>query len=95
MARKRISIPNKVLKEIVKRDGGANCYYCGKHGYMKIDRGSKGKGEWMMIEHEIDHIIPLSSEGTNDIDNLVIACKQCNSKKSNKMGWKYGSKEND
>jgi 5-methylcytosine-specific restriction endonuclease McrA len=84
-----------VLKEIVKRDGGADCYYCGKPGHMRIDTGSKGKGQWMMIEHEIDHIIPLSKEGTNDADNLVIACKACNRKKSNNEGWNRGSQKND
>ena len=31
-----------------------------------------------------DHIIPLSSNGTNYIDNVVPACKLCNSKKSYK-----------
>jgi len=29
----------------------------------------------------IDHIKPLSRDGTNDLENLQILCKQCNSKK--------------
>ena len=31
----------------------------------------------------IDHIMPLSRGGTNDIKNLQLACKRCNSMKSN------------
>ena len=31
----------------------------------------------------IDHITPLSRGGTNDIKNLQLACKRCNSMKSN------------
>jgi 5-methylcytosine-specific restriction endonuclease McrA len=38
----------------------------------------------------IDHIIPLSKNGTNFEDNLVPCCRYCNSSKSNKLisEWK-------
>lgn len=32
----------------------------------------------------IDHVIPLSKGGTNNIDNLIPVCVNCNSKKGNK-----------
>jgi 5-methylcytosine-specific restriction endonuclease McrA len=35
-------------------------------------------------ELTIDHMIPLSRGGTNTIDNIVPACKPCNSRKKNK-----------
>ena len=33
----------------------------------------------------LDHIIPKSDGGSNDIDNRALLCQPCNSKKSNKM----------
>jgi hypothetical protein len=32
-----------------------------------------------------DHVVPLSRGGTNDEDNLVCACKPCNSSKNNRL----------
>lgn len=35
----------------------------------------------------IDHVIPRSKGGTDDPDNLVPACRDCNSRKSNHLDW--------
>jgi hypothetical protein len=31
--------------------------------------------------HQVDHVMPLAKGGTNDIDNLAVACKVCNASK--------------
>ena len=33
----------------------------------------------------IDHIIPVSKNGTNDVDNLCLCCRRCNCSKGNKL----------
>jgi 5-methylcytosine-specific restriction endonuclease McrA len=36
-------------------------------------------------DHHVDHFIPLSKGGRHEIDNLVIACRLCNLRKSARM----------
>lgn len=58
----------------------SKCYYCIK----KIAWG----------KHHIDHVIPLSRGGSNDISNLVIACQKCNLTKHNRLPheWPQGGR---
>ena len=51
------------------------CYYCGE------------KVAW--DECHIDHVIPISRGGSNDISNLVITCSVCNLEKHNKFPWEF------
>jgi 5-methylcytosine-specific restriction endonuclease McrA len=46
------------------------CSYCGKTIKDK--------------EHTIDHIIPVSRNGLNSWENLMLVCQSCNTKKGNK-----------
>ncbi|HKE66408.1 MAG TPA: HNH endonuclease [Micromonosporaceae bacterium] len=39
---------------------------------------------------ERDHVVPLSKGGTDTIDNIVPACRSCNSMKSDRINWKGG-----
>lgn len=55
------------------------CYYC----HTKVKWG----------EHSVDHTYPLSRASgdapINSIDYLVITCRTCNNKKSNKYPWEW------
>ena len=66
---KRKSITKKVRFEVFKRDS-FTCQYCGKSAPDTV--------------LEVDHIIPVSKGGDNDISNLITSCFECNRGKSNK-----------
>lgn len=66
---KRKPITKAVRFEVFKRDK-FTCQYCGESAPNVI--------------LEIDHIVPVSKGGTNDIMNLVTSCRDCNRGKTNK-----------
>lgn len=66
MAKKNKGVSNKTRFNVFKRDGFV-CQYCGQTPPTVI--------------LQVDHIIPVSKDGTNDLDNLVTSCFQCNSGK--------------
>ena len=41
--------------------------------------------QWQYVRFTIDHVIPLSEGGSNDLDNLALACFHCNRRKGNKL----------
>lgn len=57
------------IQEQYERQKGA-CYYC------KVKVGKK---------YHIDHVVPISRGGSNDISNLVISCPTCNLRKNDKL----------
>jgi len=59
----RDPISPKLRWEVLKRDKYV-CQYCGACGPN--------------VELEVDHVIPVSRGGTDDIDNLKTACFKCN-----------------
>lgn len=63
----RKAISKRLRFEVFKRDG-FTCQYCGAHP----------PGATL----HVDHIIAVACGGTNDINNLVTACDNCNLGKS-------------
>jgi len=62
-------------ENIIANGGVLRCIYCCK--------------ELTLREATLEHKQPLSREGTNERDNLAIACKPCNSSKGNKTVEKF------
>lgn len=56
---------------------GGKCWWC--------------KAELNGIFHA-DHHIPLAKGGTNDANNIVCACPDCNNQKSAKMPWEFAGR---
>jgi 5-methylcytosine-specific restriction endonuclease McrA len=67
----RIPITAKQRNRIFERCDG-KCAYCG--GVLLYDQ-----------PFHIDHIVPLSKGGTNDENNLTLACVLCNVRKRDKL----------
>ena len=85
----RIEITKNHLKKY-----GAMCPLCGlKADIQKHENGGliwlKGK-EWRgkglgYIDFHVDHIIPISKNGKNKVDNCWLLCASCNLKKYTKI----------
>jgi len=67
--RKRTHIPRGMRHEVFKRDN-YTCVECG---------ATKSNGATL----HVDHIIPVSKNGTDELDNLQTLCSDCNLNKSN------------
>ena len=65
----RVAIPKTVRFEVFKRDR-FTCQYCGASAPDVL--------------LEVDHIKPVSKGGTNEMLNLITACRDCNRGKTNK-----------
>lgn len=73
-------IPDELRSEVIARSANV-CAYCGRRC------GLPGRREL-----EIDHVIPVASNGSNTANNLVVACRQCNRSKGAKQGWRWTPK---
>ena len=67
----------KRLSDQVKNRDGSVCQYCGAY--------APGGGA--------DHVVPLSRGGTDALDNLVWACRECNSSKGDKTPKEWDAPE--
>jgi 5-methylcytosine-specific restriction endonuclease McrA len=62
------------------------CFYCGIQLSFK-NYGKVGeKGAW-----EVDHFIPLASNGADQPYNWVPACVSCNTEKADLLPWEFNS----
>lgn len=66
-SRRRISA---IVQQQVRQRANGLCEYC--HTIEK----------WQYISFTIDHVVPIVKGGTNDIENLALACFHCNRRKS-------------
>lgn len=64
-----MAISKRLRFEILRRDG-FRCYYCGTRGNETSDGLT------------IDHVVAVALGGTDDPENLVSACADCNAGKS-------------
>ena len=68
---KKVRNISKSLRFDVFQRDKHTCQYC---GHKSPD-----------VELEVDHLIPVAEGGTDDFENLVTSCKDCNNGKSDKL----------
>lgn len=65
----------KSLKKYVYERDHRRCHFCNKELQFK--------------QISLDHYLPKSKNGSNDIFNIVLSCKKCNKEKKNRVPTGY------
>ena len=78
MSRRGQARLRRIRRALFEVQGGL-CYYCGRRMSRRRPRPGERNPDEMAT---IDHLIPRFAGGTNDKDNLVVACRACNQIKS-------------
>lgn len=63
----------KATKQAVWEKTQGRCWYCGQHVVS-----AKQAGDQLGITQHIEHQTPFCEGGTDEVVNLVLACKGCN-----------------
>lgn len=74
-----------VLKETLLRlhnEWGGRCCYCNHPVYLTVSENAANRAT-------LDHFIPKSRRGSSIMNNLIVACRKCNSHKSNKDPYEW------
>lgn len=61
---------------LAEEQGGWFCIYCGCELSPNRPGGNRKRGY-----AEVDHLVPISKGGTDDLSNLALACVTCNTQK--------------
>lgn len=77
ISRRQRKIFSKKERDYIRQRAGGKCFYC---------------EEWLHVGWHVDHLIPLSRGGTNDMDNVTASCKACNSEKRDMTHHEYMEK---
>jgi 5-methylcytosine-specific restriction endonuclease McrA len=64
-----------LLLAAVERDGSSDCAYC------RVPTISKPAPNEKHREITLDHVIPLSCNGSDTLENVCVACRSCNSRR--------------
>jgi hypothetical protein len=64
---------SETVQALVRERARYLCEYC--HASEK----------WQYVRFTVEHVVPLSLGGTNDLENLAIACFHCNRRKTNRL----------
>lgn len=66
------------LRDVVREKQGTKCCYCRvEMTPSRHARGSKNEAQ-QQTDETLEHLVRLEDGGTNNLDNLALACYSCN-----------------
>lgn len=74
------SMRKSIAMDVVIGRDGKRCFYCER---VTIKRRRTSGGKLPSDTATLDHVIPESEGGSNDSENLVLACVDCNRRRGN------------
>jgi 5-methylcytosine-specific restriction endonuclease McrA len=60
-------------RRVVRERAHRHCEYC------------HADERWQFVRFTIDHMVPQSAGGSDDADNLALACRNCNERRGNRL----------
>ncbi len=70
----------RYVKKTARDEGQETCPFCGVR--LNWERGQRPNSA------EVDHIVPHSQGGTDNVSNLRVVCRHCNQSRGNRMAPK-------
>jgi len=71
---------NTVVRKVIASNIPLNCEYCGRKNLIPFPKKHQNSG---MLT--LDHLNPVSKSNNNGLSNLVLSCKSCNTRKSDRL----------
>ena len=60
-------------RRVVRERAHRRCEYC------------HADERWQFVRFTVDHVLPQSAGGSDDADNLALACRNCNERRGNRV----------
>lgn len=82
---KKQNITLEYAETLAEEQGGWFCIYCGR----ELSPERPGYGGRKAHHAEVDHIVPTSKGGTDDLSNLALSCVGCNATKRDRTAHEF------
>jgi hypothetical protein len=60
-------------RRLVRERARRRCEYC------------HADERWQFVRFTLDHVLPQSAGGSDEVDNLALACRNCNERRGNRL----------
>lgn len=64
---------SNLVKHQVRHRAGGLCEYC------------HASAQWQYVQFTVDHVVPLNLDGSDNLENLALACFHCDRRKWNRI----------